>query len=379
METKNKSAFVDKIRCNTNLLHSFYVDPVGFSGGLALWWDDSISVSIIHSSSFHIFAEVSSPQGGNKWFLSCVYIHPDAGTRAQAWSQLRSCSRTISSPWLCIGDFNEVSSSKEKFGGLPVSSSRLEAFNGLISDCSLLDLEFKGLNYTWSNNREGSANIRERIDRALANADWRVMFPFAQVFQDAIIGSDHSPLLLDFCVSPTPVPKSFKFESMWITSPNCLPTIRDNWSTQVQGSAMFRWNFRLKALKKVLKKWSRTEFGNNKTRLAELKDQLAYVQNLAPTAENLTVQQAIHKSMEIIMAREEMYLHQRSRVRLNYGDRNSKFFYTTLIQRRQRNQILRQKALGNIYDKFFSDGVYNCAGSGMPLYKSTTKFNSGCG
>lgn len=31
------------------------------------------------------------------------------------------------------------------------------------------------------------------------------------------------------------------------------------------------------------------------------------------------------------------------------------------------------------YDKFFEDGVYNCAACGTPLYKSTTKFNSGCG
>ncbi|MBA0740689.1 hypothetical protein Gogos_013881 [Gossypium gossypioides] len=31
------------------------------------------------------------------------------------------------------------------------------------------------------------------------------------------------------------------------------------------------------------------------------------------------------------------------------------------------------------YDKFFQEGVYNCAGCGTPLYKSTTKFNSGCG
>ena len=31
------------------------------------------------------------------------------------------------------------------------------------------------------------------------------------------------------------------------------------------------------------------------------------------------------------------------------------------------------------YDKFFEEGVYNCAGCGTPLYKSTTKFNSGCG
>lgn len=31
------------------------------------------------------------------------------------------------------------------------------------------------------------------------------------------------------------------------------------------------------------------------------------------------------------------------------------------------------------YDKFNAEGVYTCAGCGSPLYKSTTKFNSGCG
>lgn len=31
------------------------------------------------------------------------------------------------------------------------------------------------------------------------------------------------------------------------------------------------------------------------------------------------------------------------------------------------------------YDKFYEEGIYNCAGCGTPLYKSTTKFNSGCG
>ncbi|CAN0920990.1 Peptide methionine sulfoxide reductase B2, chloroplastic [Linum grandiflorum] len=46
-------------------------------------------------------------------------------------------------------------------------------------------------------------------------------------------------------------------------------------------------------------------------------------------------------------------------------------------------RILRQKGTEypgtGQYDKFYEEGVYSCAGCGAPLYKSTTKFNSGCG
>ncbi|KAJ9548235.1 hypothetical protein OSB04_020778 [Centaurea solstitialis] len=43
-----------------------------------------------------------------------------------------------------------------------------------------------------------------------------------------------------------------------------------------------------------------------------------------------------------------------------------------------RNKGTEPKGTGE-YDKFFEDGIYTCAGCGTPLYKSTTKFNSGCG
>ncbi|GMF08502.1 unnamed protein product [Ambrosiozyma monospora] len=31
------------------------------------------------------------------------------------------------------------------------------------------------------------------------------------------------------------------------------------------------------------------------------------------------------------------------------------------------------------YNRFNDEGIYNCAGCDQPLYKSTTKFDSGCG
>jgi peptide-methionine (R)-S-oxide reductase len=46
-------------------------------------------------------------------------------------------------------------------------------------------------------------------------------------------------------------------------------------------------------------------------------------------------------------------------------------------------RILRQKgtewAGTGKYNKHKEDGLYECAACGTPLYKSTTKFDSGCG
>ncbi|XP_068659105.1 peptide methionine sulfoxide reductase B5-like [Aristolochia californica] len=46
-------------------------------------------------------------------------------------------------------------------------------------------------------------------------------------------------------------------------------------------------------------------------------------------------------------------------------------------------RILREKGTEypgtGEYNKFFEEGIYKCAGCGTPLYKSSTKFDSGCG
>ncbi|KZT65754.1 SelR-domain-containing protein [Daedalea quercina L-15889] len=46
-------------------------------------------------------------------------------------------------------------------------------------------------------------------------------------------------------------------------------------------------------------------------------------------------------------------------------------------------RVLRQKATEpsgtGKYEHFKGEGIYACAGCGTPLYKSSTKFNSGCG
>ncbi|KAK6537292.1 Peptide methionine sulfoxide reductase B5 [Orbilia ellipsospora] len=53
------------------------------------------------------------------------------------------------------------------------------------------------------------------------------------------------------------------------------------------------------------------------------------------------------------------------------------------VLNREQFRILRQKGTeapySGEYDKTFTEGTYNCAACNFPLYKSTTKFKSGCG
>lgn len=45
----------------------------------------------------------------------------------------------------------------------------MSAFSNASEECSLSDLGYMGLWFTWENGRLGSNNIRERLDRAVAN------------------------------------------------------------------------------------------------------------------------------------------------------------------------------------------------------------------
>jgi len=72
----------------------------------------------------------------------------------------------------------------------------------------------------------------------------------------------------------------------------------------------------------------------------ELEHQLEILTNQQPTILNQSRQQQIKIELQQVWQREEQYWAQRSRINwLQWGDRNTKFFHATTLQRRQRNQI----------------------------------------
>ncbi|KAI9084511.1 hypothetical protein K1719_033499 [Acacia pycnantha] len=101
---------------------------------------------------------------------------------------------------------------------------------------------------------------------------------------------------------------------------------------------------RLQACQKKLVLWSKSEFPNFRKAIDQLKIKLGRCYSGGMSAARLEEAEEIVKQIEEAWRNEETYWWQRSRVSwLNCGDRNTKFFHNTVIQRRQRNKILRLK------------------------------------
>lgn len=84
------------------------------------------------------------------WMLTCFfYGAPETEKRSIGYELLRRISDLHTGLWLVIGDFNEILSHQEKFGGAQRPHRQLTLFQDAISDCQLSDLGFFSRKYTY--------------------------------------------------------------------------------------------------------------------------------------------------------------------------------------------------------------------------------------
>jgi hypothetical protein len=140
----------------------------GLSGGLALFWHDQISVEIQDINERYIDAYVRDSPNAPQWRITCVYGEPRVEDRHLMWDKLRNLSMGSNLPWLVLGDFNEALWQEEHLSCTLRPVNQMDAFREVLYDCNLTDLGFSGVPYTYDNKRIGRANVRVRLDRAVA-------------------------------------------------------------------------------------------------------------------------------------------------------------------------------------------------------------------
>ncbi|XP_042964646.1 uncharacterized protein LOC122298864 [Carya illinoinensis] len=209
------------------------VDPVGKKGGLVLFWRYEEEVKIKNYSSWHINAEIREEGKGKSWLFTGIYGHPETGKRKLSWDLLRSFKPNEKTPWCVMGDFNEILFQNEKVGGRQRSESQLIQFREMMEDNLLYDLGCCNGFYTWSNRHSNVSFIKERLDRCVANKEWREMFRGTRVEGLPVRSSDHLPLLVSIR-GVTERQRSwyvpFKFEASWVREDECELKIRQVWN-----------------------------------------------------------------------------------------------------------------------------------------------------
>ncbi|CAN1817880.1 LINE-1 retrotransposable element ORF2 protein [Linum perenne] len=184
----------------------------------------------------------------------------------------------------------------------------------------------------------GNDRIRERLDRALCTTSWRNTFHDAEIIHEQIIGSDHAPLrlILQHFNRRESNRTPFKFDQKWIEEENFEDRIRNGWE---KGNDC---NTRLKHLTKDLVDWSKSKRHNSAENIRCIQRQLCDIQTAGRDPVSAEIEKALKEELDYQWRQEEIYWKQRAGVRwLKEGDRNTKFFHASTIQRRQKNRILK--------------------------------------
>ncbi|KAG0519662.1 hypothetical protein BDA96_08G006200 [Sorghum bicolor] len=201
-----------------NLVWRLAKDSVGLSGGIALFWDESVDVSLLSQGDRYFDVLIKESPDQAPWRGTFVYGEPRVENRHLFWDIFRNLGGVWDGPWMAIGDFNEAMWQHEHLSETPPRPERqMMDFREVLSHCDLRDIGFCGLPWTYNNNRDGSANVRVRLDRGVANPDWCDHFPNANIHHLCSSRSDHMVLILKLQGEScrTPIGNTFRYEAMW--------------------------------------------------------------------------------------------------------------------------------------------------------------------
>jgi hypothetical protein len=304
------------------------------------WKKTDYEVTVIDKCDQSINCCIKSLKTNLCWFHSFVYGANKGLDRKLLWSNLSAMKTKVDdSPWMICGDFNVVKSLAEKWGSDRLNAYEVE-FGQCLNDLEVLDLNFSGSFYTWTNKSEEPRFVARKLDRVLANMQW--MNNFVEFKSGGI--SDHSPIFVSIGVMQSFGPKPFKFYSYWLEHKDFLNWVEEGWNVQVDGFHMYQLYVKLKVVKAVLKQKNETCFGNLKQKVLQARDKLDLAQkevisSLGRADCLLKERECLHAFVSLAKA-EESFLKQKSRNQwLKLGDQNNGFFHRSLKVKQAKNTI----------------------------------------
>ncbi|XP_071940051.1 uncharacterized protein [Coffea arabica] len=199
-ETKNRKPVVDRIARGLRFDNSAVVEAMHKAGGMALLWKEDTQVVEVYQTAFTIEARIEDMDLNCNWWFIGVYASCDAQIRKNQWQVLKERSRLWGSRFMIAGDFNDILSNDEKWGGVAREERSFRDFKDFLAHNHLIDIGFEGHPWTWSNHWDNDGEVRQRLDRCLGSIEWYQTFDKASCQHIDTYASDHSILCLNTCM-----------------------------------------------------------------------------------------------------------------------------------------------------------------------------------
>ena len=339
METKLGGNRAKEISAKLPFDGAIHTETIGLSGGLWLLWnDDKVSVEELAKTEQEIHIEVKVYASNLSWIFFAIYASPRNEDRCVLWNNLTKVTELHNKLWVMAGNFNEPLLDEDKFGGMGVNVNRSLAFKDCLDSCNMVDMGFAGPRYTWTNKRDISNLILERIDRYFMNPVWCVLYPNAKVTHLPRCHSDHCPMLMEaFPTNPLATNKPFRFQEFWLsdlTFPNIVSKAWSSNKSLVDAIDTFSKEATL---------WNGSHFGNIHHRKRRVFARIYGVQKALSNFLNaflINLENQLQLELETILDQERDLWMLKSRINwMIQRDCNTSFYHVSALARRKRNHI----------------------------------------
>ncbi|XP_056688698.1 uncharacterized protein [Spinacia oleracea] len=153
------------------------VRPVGTRGGIWLFWKKTVDLVLFDAENTYFHSLFHFKNLGKEGLVTAMHAPSSSREKSNHWNSLQSNLPPKNTPWLVVGDMNEITSQSEKQGGRPFRVNQGKEMVNFMDEAGLVDLGFSGCPFTWTNARDAHHLIQERLDRALANSPWMEAYP----------------------------------------------------------------------------------------------------------------------------------------------------------------------------------------------------------
>jgi exonuclease III len=232
---------------------SMELPAIGASGGILVAWKQSLGATDARQIGHHNVTVQFCPEGGQAWWLTCVYGPQGNEEKIQFMQELREVRTACQGPWMIARDFNLIYSMEDK-NNSNYNHAMMGRFRRLIDDLALKEIPLYGRKFTWSNQQVSPTLVR--LDRVLSTVAWEELFPNALLQSAASDDSDHCPLILGLRDSRAGK-RRFHFKAFWPKLEGFHEAVEVAWHlVQLVHCPFSTHNMKLRVTAKGLQAWS---------------------------------------------------------------------------------------------------------------------------